>query len=189
MKKVLTFVTLFLMLGGVASAKTPLQNMIEKNYIDNITNLPLFTGNTKKQKKLPISQSLFQFLQSGRDGHEIEINNEKYFAFSGCRYQSCDEKGLIWVDKKNNITIGLLVHYFFNSNAYNHQSDFLVFSKNLDSSTTIPKEFLKAVKEWNAKAIVYSKKKWSPITPKKIRFINSKNEITDITELFKSKIK
>ena len=169
-------------------------NKIIKN---DVTNFSIYIGNTKKNKKKPVNESLYQFAnlfsysESTNDPKEININNKKYFAYSGCRHQSCEEKGLIWIDKENKITVGLLLHYFFNSNIKNDNGDFLIFSKNLDDGSKLPDEFFAILKEWNTKIDRYdfNTKKTVPITPTKIRFINSKNEVSDITELFKNKIK
>ena len=173
-------------------------NKIIKN---DVTNFPVYIGNTKNNKKKPINESLYQFTNlysyiqltpsAFIEPKKIHIDNKKYFAYSGCRYQSCSEKGLIWIDKEKKITVGLLLHYFFNSDIRNSNGDFLIFSKNLNDGSKLPVEFFAILKKWTSMIDRYdfNTKKSVPITPTKIRFINSKNEVSDITELFKNKIK
>ena len=196
MKKLITLFILAFLCTSVSKSNSSLPDL-DKVIKNDVTNFSIYIGNTKKNKKKPVNESLYQFAnlfsysESTNDPKEININNKKYFAYSGCRHQSCEEKGLIWIDKENKITVGLLVHYFFNDNTYNEKGDFLIFSKNLEDSTKLPEEFYKILKEWNTKATRYdfNTKKHLPINPNKIRFINSKNEVLDITNIFKKNFK
>lgn len=205
MKKLITIFILTFLWTDISNSDQTYLNLDEINLNkiikNDVTNFPVYIGNTKNNKKKPINESLYQFTNlysyiqltpsAFIEPKKIHIDNKKYFAYSGCRHQSCMEKGLIWIDKEKKITVGLLLHYFFNSDIMNDNGDFLIFSKNLNDGSKLPDEFFAILKKWTSMIDTYDfkTKKSVPITPTKIRFINSKNEVSDITELFKNKIK
>ena len=137
-------------------------------------------------------------------------NNPRYIFIAGVSDGTDNEKGLLWIDKEKKITIGMIVHYFFDEEPFNKYGDFLFFSKDFNKFQELPEEFVLDIKKYlstikldyssNAARTPYfaaildgkfndTKRNFTYLKPKKIRFVNSKNEVSDITELFKNKIK
>lgn len=147
----------------------------------NIPDLSFYFGNTKGKKKKSIHNTFNEFLVPG----DLILNNKRYYVYQGCRHQSCSEKAFLWVDKKKEIFMGIIVHYFFDDeeslNGY-----FLIVSNKIKSPKDFPKKFIEEMKKWNLEETVYNFNTgdFAPIKPLKIRFINSsKKEILDITNL------
>ena len=75
---------------------------------------------------------------------EVSVNDDDYFIVSGCRRQSCGEKALLWIDKKNKIVVGAMIHYFLDTK----ESNKLKITKDLvEKYKKRYKELMKAVKE------------------------------------------
>ena len=98
----------------------------------------------------PVNKSLYELLRnSAAEFEEIQINNDRYFIVSGCRYQSCPEKGFLWIDKKEKIVIGALIHYFFKTqDNYNKDGNLLVISKKFNSYKDLPQKFNNDLEQW-----------------------------------------
>ena len=150
-----------------------------KNFVnfikDNITSKKLSLGMSKGEK-IPIFNSFLGVL-GGPPGKVIYSNNNRYIFTSGCRYQSCDEKGVLFIDTQEKLTIGLIRHYYLGVSEWNGKADFLIFSKNHKSFDKIPKVFIQMVKDW-----VISSHANKP--PKIVRFIGADDKIIDVTSKY-----
>ena len=93
---------------------------------------------------------------------------------SACRRSSCDEKGFVFIDTKNKLTIGLIRHFFLNSGTFS-KGDFLIFSKSHKSFEEVPKIFIEKVKEWSKKREINSNV---------VRFIGADDKIIDVTSKY-----
>jgi hypothetical protein len=127
----------------------------------------------------PINKSLYELLRnSAAEFEEIQVNNDRYFIVSGCRYQSCPEKGYLWVDKKEKIVIGAMIHYFFESkNNIYRDGNLLIMSKQFKNYDELPVKFNEDLMQWLSIIKVYDIssggiKKLKPIAK---RFLNSDN--------------
>ena len=147
----------------------------------NIPDLSFYFGNTKGKKKKSIHNTFNEFLVPG----DLILNNERYYVYQGCRHQSCSEKAFLWVDKKKEIFMGIIVHYFFDDEE-SLDGYFLIFSNKIKNPKDFPKKFIEEMKKWNLEETVYNfdSGDFAPIEPIKIRFINlNDNKILDITNL------
>ena len=133
-----------------------------------------------------INETLYELLRnSAAEFDETIINNDRYFVVSGCRYQSCPEKGFLWIDKKEKIVIGALIHYFFKTqDNYNKDGNLLVISKKFKSYNDLPQQFNNDLEQWLSSIKIYdfSTGKNKSFKPAVKRFVNSNNLITEIKE-------
>ena len=154
-----------------------------------INDLPIYLGMSKDKK--PFNSMFTELIRNhSASFKEIKINNENYFINSGCRFHSCDEKGFLWINKKKEIVLGANIHYFFNDkNDFNSQGDLLIFSKTFSSYDDLPKQFQKDLYDWLSVIVKYDpseedkSKQMKSFVPKKIRFINSQNEIVELDQI------
>ena len=127
----------------------------------------------------PINKSLYELLRnSAAKFEEIQVNNDRYFIVSGCRYQSCPEKGFLWIDKKEKIVIGAMIHYFFETkDNRNRDGNLLIMSKQFKNFDDLPNQFNKDLKKWLSTIKVYdfSIGEIKDLKPTAKRFLNSEN--------------
>ena len=126
----------------------------------------------------PINKSLYELLRnSAAKFEEIQVNNDRYFIVSGCRYQSCPEKGFLWIDKKEKIVIGAMIHYFFETKKMNRDGNLLIMSKQFKNFDDLPNQFNKDLKKWLSTIKVYdfSIGEIKDLKPTAKRFLNSEN--------------
>lgn len=126
----------------------------------------------------PINKSLYELLRnSAAKFEEIQVNNDRYFIVSGCRYQSCPEKGFLWIDKKEKIVIGAMIHYFFETKEMNRDGNLLIMSKQFKNFDDLPNQFNKDLKKWLSTIKVYdfSIGEIKDLKPTAKRFLNSEN--------------
>ena len=127
----------------------------------------------------PVNKSLYDLLRnSAAEFEEIQVNNDRYFIVSGCRYQSCPEKGLLWIDKKEKIEIGAMIHYFFETKENrNRDGNLLIVSKQFKNFDDLPVKFNEDVEKWLSIIKVYdiSSGGVKELKPTAKRFLNSDN--------------
>ena len=147
----------------------------------------IYLGMTKNLEKQPLHEVIINLLKNGAiKQKEIEINNEEYFVVSGCRFRSCPEKGFLWIDLKNKIVLGGLIHYFLdNKDNYIDDGDLLIFSKKFNSYNDLPVKFIKDLENWLSVITTYdsTERKDKQLVPKNIRFLNSKNKLKEISQI------
>jgi hypothetical protein len=72
---------------------------------------------------------------------DININNSKFFIVSGCADISCDEGALLYIDKKNKVVIGSIVHKYLGKDNLTEINSVVIFSKKVDVFQDLPKNF------------------------------------------------
>lgn len=114
---------------------------------ENIPNLNIYLGMTKKNETSYIYNNFIKVL--GGPPNKIKYyKDNKYLVATACRYQSCIEKGLVWIDFENNNLVGLILHYLYKDEEYDRNGNLLIFSKNYNNFDDIPKNFNIAVNDW-----------------------------------------
>ena len=158
----------------------------EKALAKEVNDLSMYLGQSKNDKKIPLVGMFYQTLQSNSSKlDELSVNNEDHFKVSGCRSQSCSEKSLLWIDKKNKIVIGVMLHYFIDNKATSKDENYLlIFSKKINSVEDFPDDFKSTLKTWVSSLVQYDyeTKKNIPLRPTVINFINSKNKRITISK-------
>ena len=150
------------------------------NFIeDNITSKKLSIGMSRGEK-IPIFNSFFGVL-GGPPGKVIYSDNSRYIFTSGCRQHSCDEKGVLFIDTQEKLTIGLIRHFYFNKVREHNDGAYLIFSKSHKSFEEIPRVFIQKVKEW-----VFTSH--ANKSPKIVRFIGADDKIIDVTKKYEELI-
>ena len=149
----------------------------DTSLIKELNDLEFYLGIGRGNK--PVNKSLYDLLRnSAAEFEEIQVNNDRYFIVSGCRYQSCPEKGLLWIDKKEKIVIGAMIHYFFKSkDNRNRDGNLLIMSKQFKNFDDLPAKFNKDVEQWLSIIKVYdiSSGGVKDLKPTAKRFLNSEN--------------
>jgi hypothetical protein len=103
------------------------------------------------------------------------LNNGEQVVVSGCMHKYCGQKGFIYIYKDN--FIGLIRH----KNKDYSGSDFFIYSKKHNDIVDLPMSFFKAVEQWiEEESIDYD------ISPNKVRFVGSNNEIKQTKNFFAS---
>ena len=148
-----------------------------------ISDLNIYLGMSKD--KQPINETFYWTLRNGSASHdEININDDKYFIISGCRPQSCPEKGFLWIDKKKKIVLGAMIHYFIDTRENrNEEGNLLVFSNKFTSYKKLPKKFKKDLNSWISILTSWdfeNNNPYKPLRPTVTRFINLNNQIEQI---------
>ena len=144
--------------------------------IKELNNLEFYLGIGKGNN--PVNESLYELLRnSAAEFEEIQVNNNRYFIVSGCRYQSCPEKGFLWIDKKEKIVIGTMIHYFFETKEINRDGNLLIMSKQFKNFDDLPSQFNKDLKKWLSTIKIYdfSIGGIKDLKPTAKRFLNSEN--------------
>ena len=190
---------------AIFNQKTPLNKLIQteefKNFLrNNLPSYKVYLGVSNK-KKITLAANMYKFLEY-LDRDFPNSNNPRYVFIAGVSDGTDNEKGLLWIDKEKKITIGMIVHYFFDKEPFNKYGDFLFFSKDFNKFQELPEEFVLDIKKYlstikldysgNAASTPYfaaildgkfndPKRNFTYLKPKKIRFVNSANEISDVT--------
>ena len=125
-----------------------------------------------------LNEKFYHLLNSSsKKANEIDINNDDFFIVTGCVDISCDEGALLYVDKKNKVVIGSIVHKFLSIDNLTEVNSVVMFSKKIDLFKELPKNF------WHRHVIfqmaIYNltKRKGDMI------FIGSDNKDTKLTQL------
>ena len=145
-------------------------------------------------QKVPLYQQLISNLDVRTHRNDgITLNDENYFMKNGCRAHSCPETGIVWIDKKKNIFVGLVVHKCFEDDKVDESvswfdipNNYLFFSKSIDTFDEIPKEFMDHFAALEKENSMLDKKKGYG-NPEKVRFIGADNKIIDVTKEYGEK--
>ena len=80
-----------------------------------------------------LNEKFYHLLNSSsKKANEIDINNDDFFIVTGCVDISCDEGALLYVDKKNKVVIGSIVHKFLSIDNLTEVNSVVMFSKKID---------------------------------------------------------
>lgn len=113
----------------------------------NITHQPpIYLGMTKKNKKETFTSHLRKVLGGPPD--KISVNQEGIIIISGCRFQSCPEKGFIWIDTKSKKQVFVIVSYFFEKEVYNRDGFLVTYSSDFKEIEKLPSLFQNSLKLW-----------------------------------------
>lgn len=91
---------------------------------------------------------------------------------SGCRAHSCNEKAWLWVDVKNQIVAGAMIHYVFQGE-YSEKPSLLYFSKT-PIAQSLSGDSRKALNEW------LDRQKIEPVNIKSYRFVHKDGTIEEL---------
>ena len=160
----------------------------DKALNDHLSDLNLYFGMSKDKK--PINETFYWLLVNGSASHdEISVNNKNYFIVSGCRPQSCPEKGFLWIDKKKKIVLGAMIHYFIDSrDNRNRDGNLLIFSNKFTSYKKVPKKFKEDLNNWISILTSWdfeNNNPDKPLRPTVTRFVNLNNQIKKINNYLK----
>lgn len=195
----------FAIFNKVSSLNKLIQIKEFKNFLKN--NIPNYKANlgVSNGKKITIAANMYKFLEF-LDEDFPSSNNSRYIFIAGVSDGPGSEKGLLWIDKEKKIAIGMIVHYFFNEEPFDKYGFFLIFSKDLNNVNEVPEQFKRDLARYlltvkldysgnvaanlNYAALLDgkfndSKRNFTSLKPQKIRFVNSANEISDGSNIFK----
>ena len=146
-----------------------------KIYINKtIPKIEVLLGFTKRKKEALIYS--FRTVIGGPPNKLIYSEDRRYLLASACRHGECSSKGLIWFDTKDEKSIGLIKHSFWDELDFSKYEDnqILIFSSDY---LELPSEFVNSVSAWMKK---------NEIVPTKVRFIGFDKEIKEIKSNFKN---
>ena len=103
---------------------------------------------------------------------EVYSDDKRYVVRAGCKPRDCGNNGMLWVDLKEKVAIGVIDHSFwekFGSEMIKDQ--IFIFSNFYESHLDFPDEFKASYIKWL---------KEIEVTPSKYRFLNSNNELIEL---------
>ena len=102
-------------------------------------------------------------------GVDVYDADKGYAVLSSCRNQSCDEKGMLYLDFKQKKSIAVIRHFFFEDSGYDRKGNLFIFSNDFTISE-LPKTFEEESQNW-------MNREFSGEFPSKYRFLFSSNEL------------
>ena len=110
---------------------------------------------------------------------DVYSEDKRYFVRYGCKPRDCGNKGFLWIDLKKKVAIGVITHSFWGKQDFTKKSNYkkgqiFIFSNFFDDNKNFPDEFKKTYSEWIKK---------EEIEPSFYRFLNSKNELKEISQI------
>ena len=135
-----------------------------------VNKIQLYLGVNGKSEKSELLDILKRTLSGPPDGLKY-TDNKRYLTISACKQSDCGNKGMLWVDTKEKISIGVIHHHFFNDKKYFREGNLLIFSRNFAQYKNLPVEFFNSLNNW---------KNQENISPSLARFVNSENKISKI---------
>ena len=107
---------------------------------------------------------------------DVYSEDKRYFVRYGCKPHDCGNKGFLWVDFKKKVAIGVITHSFWEKLDFkDHKDDqIFIFSNFFEDSKDFPDEFIKTYSNWI---------KNQEIEPSLYRFLNSKNELKQLSQI------
>ena len=102
-----------------------------------------FKGNLIEYVKMLFQNSPWK--EDGQSELVTIINN--ILTVEGCRHQSCDERGFLWIDKNKQQVIYALRVFFYEKENFlkSDQSLILIFSTDVNSKNDLSPEYLKSL--------------------------------------------
>ena len=104
---------------------------------------------------------------------EVYSDNKRYVIRSGCKPRDCGVKGMLWIDLKKKVAIGVIDHSSWEKLDFNNMIDgqIFIFSNFHENHLDLPNKFKVSYLKWL---------KENEITPSKYRFLNSKNTLKEL---------
>ena len=177
---------LFEIINQTEEAKRLLKGDFKKLLSEEINNLSIYLGQSKNNEKIPLVDMFYSNLKANAyETKEVSVNDDDYFIVSGCRHQSCSEKALLWIDKKNKIVVGAMIHYFLDTKESSKDENYLlIFSKKFDKYKDLPEVYKSVLSSWLSGLTEYDieTKKNIPLITSIKNFINSENKRIEIVD-------
>ena len=104
---------------------------------------------------------------------DVYSEDKRYFVRYGCKPRDCGSKGFLWVDLKKKVAIGVITHIYWEKPDFIDDQIF-IFSNFFEDSKDFPDEFINTYSNWI---------KNNEIEPSLYRFLNSKNELKEISQI------
>ena len=103
---------------------------------------------------------------------EVYSDDKRYVVRAGCKPRDCGNNGMLWVDLKEKVAIGVIDHSFWEKFGSKMVKDqIFIFSNFYESHLDFPDEFKASYSKWL---------KEIEVTPSKLRFLNSNNKLIEI---------
>ena len=173
MKKLLSIIVLGLFFSSNAFSNEEFSNWIKSLELkkpifqDNIFYMGVnYTGEPEYLKDtFPI---LVSFIYD-----EVYSDDKRYVVRVGCKPRDCGNNGMLWVDLKEKVAIGVIDHSFWEKLDFKNmiKDQIFIFSNFYESHSDLPNEFKNSYLKWL---------KESEINPSKYRFLNSKNKLIEL---------
>ena len=120
---------------------------LEKFLKNNISSKELlYLGMTRKGNKDTLKNHLNIVLGGPPD--RIKFLKDDIILITACRYQSCDEKGLIWIDTKKDKKFFVVISYFFNSDVMYRDGFAIIYSEDFKNKQDFPSAFWQTLENW-----------------------------------------
>ena len=174
MKKAILIIVLGLLLSSNAFAgKDEFNNWLNSFGLSKpIVQDKLFymgiTPTGEPNKLLNIFGILINFINE-----DVYSEDKRYFVREGCKPRDCGSKGFLWVDLKKKVAIGVITHIYWEKPDFIDDQIF-IFSNFFEDSKDFPDEFIKTYSDWI---------KTHKIEPSLYRFLNSKNELKQLSQI------
>ena len=173
MKKIFLYVFLVLMFCSNAFAGNKFSDWLNSFGLSKpIVQDKLFymgiTPTGEPNKLLNIFGILINFINE-----DVYSEDKRYFVRYGCKPHDCGNKGFLWVDLKKKVAIGVITHVFWEKPDFIDDQIF-IFSNFFEDSKNFPDEFIKTYSNWI---------KDMEIEPSVYRFLNSKNELKELSQI------
>jgi hypothetical protein len=117
--------------------------------------------------------NIFEILIKGNDNSETVSSDKRYVVFEGCKPRDCGNKGMLWIDSKAKLAVGVINHSFWEVVDFSKYKKYqiFIFSNFISDSKDLPKKFIEDCNKWLIK---------NKIKPSVIRFLNSSDKISII---------
>ena len=103
---------------------------------------------------------------------EVYSDDKRYVVRAGCKPRDCGNNGMLWIDLKEKVAIGVIDHSFWEKwGSEMIENQIFIFSNFYESHLDFPDEFKASYSKWL---------KEIEVTPSKYRFLNSKNKLIEI---------
>lgn len=118
-------------------------------------------------------KNIFEYLMLANQ-EKFYSDDKRYEIQYGCKPRDCGNKGMFWIDNKENISIGVIRHTFWEKLDFSKskENQIFIFTMNSKKIDMLPKEFKSSYNKWL---------KVKKIEPTLIRFFNPKDKL--VTEV------
>lgn len=117
--------------------------------------------------------NIFKILIHGNDKSETVSSDKRYVVFEGCKPRDCGNKGMLWIDTKEKLAVGVIRHSFWKVLDFSKYKpdQIFIFSNFISSPKNLPKKFIDDYNKWLVK---------HEFKPSVIRFLNPNDNISTV---------
>ena len=119
------------------------KKFLKKN-INNKT--PLYLGMTLKNEEKDFTYHVQEVLGGPPD--KVKFSEDGIILISGCRAQSCPEKGLIWINTKRKEQVFVVLSYFYESDVFQKNGIAVIYSDDFLEQKQLPINFNLNLVSW-----------------------------------------